>query len=776
MSLTILMSLLLASSTLLVYGQAPIPGCATPATQALPFCNTSLSFEERVNNLISLLLPEEKPFLMEARQSPDSNISRLEIQNYDWGLNCIHGVQSMCGTHCATSFPSPNALGATFDRSIWLGMAQVIGIETRALWLEGVGEYRTTGLALPQIGLNCWSPNLEVVRDPRWGRNMETPSEDPLINGIYGTLYSIGLQNGSDPRYVQAIATLKHFDANSLEGTWGPYNNITRHNFNAIISTYDLASTYTTPFRTAVEVGEALGVMCSYNAINGVPSCANDLLLTQLLRDKWRFGGYVTSDSDAISDIYDEHHYLPNATETVGAAIRAGCNMESNLNAPHAYATGGLYISNMAQAIQEGFLNETDVDAALYNLLLMRFRLGLFDPIEDQPYWNVSPDVVQSDASRNLSLLASQESLVLLRNEDATLPFPKGVNLAVIGPHYEAQIALVGDYYGQLCMEGPLDFNCITTVFDALSATNNASGGTTTGALGCQVNSQSIAGFAEAIATAEAADYVVLMLGLNLTIEDEGLDRHNITLPGVQEQLAEEIIALGKPTVVVLINGGIIAIDWLSANAPAILESWYPGFYGAQAIASAVFGDYNPGGKLPVTIYNSQFTEQFDMLNFNMSLPPGRTYRYFTGTPLYPFGWGLSYTTFNLSLANSETVYLNISNSNSSTATVSVQNIGNVLGDEVIQAYFSTDSVPAAAPASVLLKELFDFERVSLAPSEATQLSFTFSADTFITYDAEGNQVIYPGNYMVTITNGVALTVQVPVVITGQLRIVDTFL
>ena len=223
---------------------------------------------------------------------------------------------------------------------------------------------------------------------------------------------------------------------------------------------------------------------------------------------------------------------------------------------------------------------------------------------------------------------------MLLRNEAGTLPFPPGVNLAVIGPHFDAQIALVGDYYGQLCPEGALNFSCIPSVtppcahpshpsqvLTALTAAN--AGGSTTGALGCQVNSPWTGGIGEAVAVATAADYVVLMLGLNLTVEDEGLDRHNITLPGVQEQLAQAIIGCGKPTVVVLINGGIIAIDWLSSNAPAIIEAFYPGFHGATAIASAIFGQYNPGGKMPVTMYNSSFTEEFDMLNFNMSLPPG---------------------------------------------------------------------------------------------------------------------------------------------------------
>ena len=316
------------------------------------------------------------------------------------------------------------------------------------------------------------------------------------------------------------------------------------------------------------------------------------------MRQKWGYQGYVTSDSGAIDDIYLQHHYLPNATATVAAAITAGCNMESaNWPPNQPWATGGLYVDYVADAIEAGYMTEEDLDNALYWVLLQEFRLGLFDPIDDQPYWHVPPDAVNTVASQNLSQLASKQSLVLLKNENNTLPFPKGSKVAVIGPHYEAQQALVADYVGELCPDNT--FDCITDVLAAITAVNS---GNTTGSEGCDVTDTSTAGFAAAIATAQAADYVVLMLGLDLSVEDEGLDRHNITLPGVQEQLAQEIIGLGKPTVVVLINGGIIAVDWIVANSPAIIEAFYPGFYGASAIADTIFGDYNPGGKMPVTV------------------------------------------------------------------------------------------------------------------------------------------------------------------------------
>ena len=257
----ILLATLVAAATATT---SSIPRACVAPHDKYPFCNPSLSMAARVDDLISRLKLEEKPYLLTARESPKGNISRLGIPEYDWGGNCIHGVQSNCAPdgRCPTSFPDPNALGAAFNRSAWRSLGRVIGVEMRALWLQNVGEHHYPS-NLPHFGLDCWSPNIGIVRDPRWGRNLETPSEDPLVCGTYGAEYSLGLQNGADKRFAQGITTLKHFDANSLEGHWGPKGTITRHTFDANISQYDLASTYLPAFKQAVQEGGALGVMCS---------------------------------------------------------------------------------------------------------------------------------------------------------------------------------------------------------------------------------------------------------------------------------------------------------------------------------------------------------------------------------------------------------------------------------------------------------------------------------------------------------------------------------
>eukprot|EP00047_Mylnosiga_fluctuans_P006447 m.246915 g.246915 ORF g.246915 m.246915 type:complete len:772 (-) comp15227_c0_seq1:9-2324(-) len=738
----------LVVAALVCAARAAIPrACSTPDTSQYPFCDPSLPLTTRINDLISRLTLEEKPYLLTARESPKGNISRLGIPEYDWGLNCIHGVQSKCGTKCPTSFPNPSGLGASFNRTIWKGMGRVIGVEMRSLWLQGVGEAHDSNL--PHMGLDCWSPNLEVVRDPRWGRNMETPSEDPLLNGLYGIDYTTGLQQGDDPRFLQGVATLKHFDANSLEGNWGPGGTINRHTDNAIITNYDLASTYMMPFAYAVIEGDAKGVMCSYNAVNGVPSCANDFLLNTTLRSSWGFEGYVTSDSGAVEDILINHHYVNNQSDAVADALKAGCDVISaSWPKDQPWSTGSWYIDHAADAIQSGLMTEADLDRAVFNALWIRFRLGLFDPINDQPYWHVPPEAVRTEANENLAKDATVQSLVLLQNPNSILPVPQGKTVAVIGPLGKAQGIMLGNYLGQICPGGSVsDYSCVQTPLEAIQKTNT---GTTLYSQGLKsVTDTSTSGFASAVATAKQADYVIGFFGLDGSVEGEGHDRHNITLPGVQEQLIESLIATGKPVTIVLMNGGIVAIDSLKTAPAAIVEAWYTGFYGGQAIADALFGKRNSWGKMPVTVYDSKFTEEFDMLDFNMSQAPGRTYRYFTGVPLFPFGHGLSYTTFSIEFPSQPPSSL------PNDFTVTVTNTGSVAGDEVIMGFFYPLDIPASSPASKLIKQLFGFERVTLQPGASTNVTFSVTEDQLATYNSDGDRVIYHGRYDLVFTNGI---------------------
>jgi len=749
MSCLIILSILLAISSA---QQPSIPrACSTPETNGYPFCNASLPLPVRINDLISRILDVEKPPLLTARESPGGGIPRIGLPEYDWGANCIHGVQSRCGTRCPTSFSNPNGLGATFNMTNVYQMGAIIGLELRSLWLQGVGENSANDL--PHLGLDCWSPNINIARDPRWGRNQEVPGEDPYLSGQFGVAYTVGLQNGKlDDRYLQAVVTLKHWDAYSLENSDG----WTRYNFNAVVSNYDFANTYFPAFKAAVVDGKAKGVMCAYNAVNGIPACASNFL-NDTLRGAWGFDGYITSDSDAVATIWADHHYVNNSEAASALAMRAGTDIDS----------GSTYLNSLNQTVTSGLLTEADVDLALYHSLKMRFELGLFDPIEDQPYWQVPPEVVNTPETQAFNLFATQQTIVLLKNDANTLPFPKGKNIAVIGPHGNASDAMVGNYLGQICPGGRSDFSCITTPFLAIQALNV--GGQTTYEIGCQISGNDTSGFEAAITAAKNADLIVLAVGIDGAIEGEMRDRINITLPDIQNQFAEEIFALGKPVAVVLLNGGCLAIEYIASTAPAIVEAFYPGFQGGNAIASVLFGDYNPGGKMPYTTYHANYTSSIMMDNMNMSTAPGRTYKYFSGPVLWPFGWGLSYTNFSLVWASSVSEPKFLDNTVEGAFvqySVNVSNTGNIAGDEVVQAYFTPSN------DSLIIKQLFGFQRVHLIPGAHIILSFQVSVKDLLSGDLDGNMVSTIGSHNLMFTNGVDLSLNTVLEVKGRTQIV----
>ncbi|KAG6609706.1 family 3 glycoside hydrolase [Phytophthora cinnamomi] len=696
-----------------------------------------MSVSARVEDLLARLPMDEKATLLTARASPRGNMSSIGLPEYNWGANCVHGVQSTCGTNCPTSFPNPVNLGAIFDPQVVLEMAQTVGWELRGLWLEGARENYATG---PHLGLDCWSPNININRDPRWGRNTETPSEDPLVNSKYGVAYTKGLQEGrhEDPRYLQAVVTLKHYVAYSYEN----YGGGNRMEFDAIVSPYDFADTYFPAFRSSIVDGNAKGVMCSYNSVNGIPACANNALENNLLRGSLGFDGYITSDSGAVEAISDRHHYVATRCEAVRLAILAGTDVNS----------GRSYETCLKELVQSNQLDVKAVDDALRHTLKLRFELGLFDPIDDQPYWNVTPSDVNTDAAKKLSLNLARKSIVLLQNNQSVLPLRKGIKLAVVGPHAQAQRALLGNYLGQMCHGGYDEVGCIKTPLEAMSASNGIS--STTYALGCNVTDNSTTGFDEAVKAVQGAEAVVLFLGIDKSVEAEVRDRNNIDLPAIQMQLLQRVRAVGKPTVVVLMNGGVLAAEEIIVQTDALVEAFYPGFFGAQAMADILFGDANPGGKLPVTMYRSDYVNTVDMKSMNMTAYPGRSYRYFKGQPVFPFGWGLSYTSFSLRAAEAATTNA-VSKSSNAAISVVLQNTGSVTGDEVVFAYFRPVSTGALGPATLLNKQLFDYRRVTLKPSESSGLSFEVQRSTLALVDEEGNLVSFPGSYEVIITNGV---------------------
>ncbi|ETI40358.1 hypothetical protein F443_14218 [Phytophthora nicotianae P1569] len=768
----VLLFVLAVASCLALPTNAGIPRACVGEHRKLPFCDPKVSTFLRVEDLLSRLPLQQKATLLTARASPRGNMSSIGLPEYNWGANCVHGVQSTCGTNCPTSFPNPINLGAIFDSQVVFDMAQTIGWELRALWLEGARENYKGG---PHLGLDCWSPNININRDPRWGRNTETPSEDPLVNSKYGVAYTRGLQEGKreDPRFLQAVVTLKHYAAYSYEN----YGGVNRMEFDAIVSPYDFADTYFPAFRSSIVDGNAKGVMCSYNSVNGIPMCANNALEKTLLRDTLGFDGYITSDSGAVEAISDMHHYVESQCEAARLAILAGTDINS----------GKSYEACLKDLVESNQLEEKALNDALRHSLKLRFELGLFDPIEDQPYWNVTPSEVNTAEAKELSLSATRKSIVLLQNNESVLPLTKGIKLAVIGPHAKSKRGLLGNYLGQMCHGDYNEVGCVKTPFEAISAMNGVSN--TTFAHGCDIKNSSTAGFNEAVVATTKADAVVLFLGIDQTVEEEVGDRDSIELPSVQMNLLKRIRAVGKPTVVVLINGGVIGAEEIIQQTDALVEAFYPGFFGARAIADVLFGDVNPGGKLPVTMYRSDYVDQVEMKSMDMTLHPGRTYRYFKGQPVFPFGWGLSYTTFSLSVDSGTTASsttstnsssgrnvttMEISDSVNATVTVVVSNDGDVAGDEVVFAFFKPLNTGVKGPATLLNLQLFDYQRVSLKPSGSTRVSFTVQRSDLSLIDENGNRVSYPGSYEIIVSNGVRERVSFSVEVSDEEKVIQS--
>ncbi|KAG6579915.1 family 3 glycoside hydrolase [Phytophthora cinnamomi] len=739
-------------------GHAAIPrACSDAEHQKFPFCDASLPTSERVEDLLRRLPLDEKVTLLTARASPRGNMSSIGLPEYNWGANCVHGVQSTCGTNCPTSFPNPVNLGAIFDPQVVFDMAQVVGWELRALWLEGARENYKDG---PHLGLDCWSPNININRDPRWGRNMETPSEDPLVNSRYGVAYTRGLQEGKDKRFLQAVVTLKHYVAYSYEH----YDGIDRMAFNAEVSKYDFADTYLPAFRASVVQGKAKGVMCSYNSVNGMPMCANEQLNTKLLREALGFDGYITSDSGAIAGIYQQRHYTKSLCEAGRLAILSGTDVNS----------GSVYKKCLADLVTSGQLPEKAVDDAMRRTLKLRFELGLFDPIDDQPYWHVAPSEVGTAKSKELSLELTRKSIVLLQNHGNILPLSKGKKLAVIGPHAKAKRALLGNYLGQMCHGDYLEVGCVQTPLEAITAANGAS--TTVYAKGSGINDTSTADFDAAEAAARGADAVVLFLGIDTSIEREAWDRENIDMPNIQMQLLKRVRRAGKPTVVVLFNGGVVGAEELILHTDGVVEAFYPGFFGAQAVSDILFGDAIPSGKLPVTMYPSNYINSVDMKSMSMTKYPGRSYRYYKEVPVFPFGWGLSYTKFTLALDSEKpSDPIVITRDLDQIVTVIVSNDGDLVGDEVVFAFFRPLNVNATGNAALLNEQLFDYRRVSLRPTQYRKLSFRIQQSTLAMVDDSGNQASFPGFYEVIITNGVHERVTFAIHLVGEHETLGVF-
>ena len=863
---------------LFLMGTALIPSYAF--SQKAPYLDSTLSPEARAHDLVGRMTLEEKA-LQSVNTAPA--IPRLGVPAYDYWNEGLHGVAR---SGYSTLFPQAIGMAATWDAPLLKDMGEVVSTEARAKYNDAIRR----GVHSIYFGLTVWSPNINIFRDPRWGRGQETYGEDPFLAGTLGRNFIEGLQ-GADALHPRVIATPKHFAVHS-----GPEND--RHRFNVDPSAHDLWETYLPQFRMAIVDGHADSIMCAYNALYGKPACASELLLNDVLRGDWKFNGFVTSDCGAIDDFYQKsaHRYSVDKESAAAAGILSGT--DTNCGATY---------KALPAAVRRGLLKESDLDKTLERLFVARIRLGLFDPVDQVAYNRIPFSQNRSAGHLALSLRASRESMVLLKN-DGILPLkpsryktvaiigPNAVSLSAIEGNYNAvpknpvmpldslrkalpatrvlyaqgapyadgvpvpvprtmfhpsetskEEGLKAEYFAAKPDDGSINFNAkpvLTRVdreidFDWNSAApveglsqeafavrwtgvilppqagkfefdvrlahcypcgdmerftvkidgQEVSSFKTTGAQGrasttprfevefVDTKAHAIAieythqaplfggGITmewvppagllqkQAIETAKKADLVIAMVGLSPELEGEemkiqvegfaGGDRTDIKLPASQLSLLEGIASLGKPVIVVTLNGSALALNWPQEHANAVLEAWYPGEFGGQAIAETLLGKNNPAGRLPVTFYE----KVEDLPPFSDYSMKNRTYRYFNGTPLYVFGYGLSYTTFTYSGLKLSTTKLQVGQQLQ--AEVDVKNTGRIRGDEVVQLYLTP---PVDGNGGISPKvQLESFKRVTLNPGESRHVVFSLTPRELSEVNAEGVRSVQAGEYKITI-------------------------
>lgn len=730
---------------------------SNPATASFPFCNAKLPIAERAKDLVSRLTVDEK-VLQLVNAAPE--IPRLGISAFEWWSEGLHGISRhgkgtlFNGTiKAATQFPQIILTASSFDENLWYRVALAIGREARAVY--NAGQLK---------GLTLWAPNINILRDPRWGRGQETAGEDPMMVGKYGVAYVRGLQGDSfeggmlKDGHLQASACCKHFIAQDLDN----WHNFSRYTFNAQVLKQDLADSYEPPFKSCVEQGKASSVMCAYNLLNGIPHCANFDLLTTTARGKWGLQGYIVSDCDAVEIMYTEQGYAKEPEDAVAATLRAGMDVNC-----------GSHLKKYTKsALEKQKVKESDIDRALHNLFSIRMRLGLFngDPRKLE-YGDISAAEVCSQEHRALAVEAARNSIVLLKNSNRFLPLAKikTTSLAVIGPKANDSSVLLGNYEGYSCKN--------VTLFQGLQGYV----ANTMYHPGCDFINCTSAAINEAVDIAKKTDYVVLVMGLDQTVEREKLDRTELGLPGMQEKLITAIAeAASKPVILVLMCGGPVDVSFAKDNQKigAILWVGYPGEGGAVALAQILFGEHNPGGKLPVTWYPREF-EKVPMNNMRMrpessSGYPGRTYRFYNGPKVFEFGYGLSYTNYSYSFASVSQNQLHLKNPkvNKTTKNRSGLNIAvSDVGPEVCNNAMFTVKVVAknqgamAGKHPVLLflrhsntvdevprKSLIGFQSVNLEAGANAQVTFDVKpCEHFSRANRDGTLVIDEGKHFLLV-------------------------
>lgn len=734
---------------------------SNPSTRSYPFCNPKLPIKQRTRDLVSRLTLDEKLAQLVNSAPP---IPRLGIPGYQWWSEALHGVGNVGrgiffngSISSATSFPQVILTAATFDSHLWYKIGQAIGVEARAIYNGGQA-----------MGMTFWAPNINIFRDPRWGRGQETAGEDPLLSSKYAVSFVRGIQGdsfqgGKLRGHLQASACCKHFTAYDLDNWKG----VSRFVFDAQVTLQDLADTYQPPFQSCVQQGRASGIMCAYNRVNGVPNCADYNLLTKTARKQWDFHGYIASDCGAVAIIHDEQGYAKSAEDAVADVIRAGMDLEC-----------GSYLTDHAKsAVVQKKLPISLIDRALHNLFSIRIRLGLFDGNPNKlSFGMIGPNHVCSKQHLYLALEAARNGIVLLKNTASLLPFPKTspttISLAVIGPNANASpLTLLGNYAGPPCksitiLQG-FQHYVRDTVFHP----------------GCDGGPKCpSAQIEEAVEVAKRVDYVVLVMGLDQSEEREERDRAHLDLPGKQLELINSVAKASKrPVVLVLLCGGPVDISSAKYDNKigGILWAGYPGELGGIALAQVIFGDHNPGGRLPITWYPKDYIK-VPMTDMRMRADPatgypGRTYRFYKGPKLYEFGYGLSYSKYSyefisvthnnlhfnqssthMILENSETTkYKLVSELGeeacermSVSVTVGVQNHGSMVGKHPVLLFMR----PGKQRTGSFIKQLVGFQSVLLDAGERGQIGFDLSPCEHLSRVNEvGLKVIEEGSHFLLV-------------------------
>lgn len=637
--------------------------------------------DNRVEDLISRMTLEEKAMAL-FHNAPSNE--RLRIPAWGGWNQCLHGVWSKQPT---TLFPVSIAMAATWNPDLVRTVADAISDEARALY--NIGAAGPHG----QHGLVYRAPVINISRDPRWGRIQECYGEDPFLTSRIAVAYVQGLQ-GNNPKYLKVASTLKHFAVNNQEQG--------RMSLSAEVPQRMLHEYWLPHFKACVVEGRARSLMAAYNAVNGIPCAVNKLLLTDILRGQWGFDGFVVSDLGGIGHLMRDHRFTTRPEEAVAKSLLAGCDYDDEQ-----------YRDFIPAAVRAGLVSEEVVNRALVRVLRVAFQLGVFDPPETVPFSKIPAGVIDSPQHRELALKTEHEAIVLLSNKDRFLPLDRSKikSVAVIGP--AADRPEYGNYFGA----APSCVSPLEGIKNKLGA-----GAEVLFATGCGVvDAGNPPDMKKAVETAARADVVILCLGTNGKVEAEGRDRQDLGLPLVQEQLLQAVCKANSKTVLVLLNAGPLSVRWAKDNTPAILEAWYPGEEGGTAIADVLFGDYNPAGRLPYTVYES--TDQIPPQT-EYDITKGFTYMYFTGRPLFPFGHGLSYTEF--SYGGLQVSPEKIPANGQVTVSVEVQNIGRLAGDEVVQLYVHDVQCSVNRP----IKELRGFERVSLKPGEKRTVTFALKGES----------------------------------------------